>query len=217
MDFEFTEDQKMLKAMLHDFATKELEPIAAEIDEEARFPAESFKRMAELGLTGIGISEEYGGAGGGETELSILAEEISRVCSSTCVIISVSTGLAGYTLNFFGNDEQNRRFLTPIAKGEKIAAFGLTEPGAGSDPVSLETTAVHHQNGYLLNGNKIFISNGREADFVVVFASTDKSLRHKGLNAFIVEKDTPGFSVGKLEHASCRRRTDWVTMGMASG
>ena len=207
MDFELTEDQKMLKAMVRDFATKELEPIAAEIDEEARFPAESFKRMAELGLTGLSISEEYGGAGGGETELAIIAEEISRVCASTCVIISVSTGLAGYTLNSFGNDEQKKKYLTPLARGEKLAAFALTEPGAGSDPAALETTAVRHQDGYLLNGTKIFISNGREADIIVVFATMDRSLRHKGINVFIVEKGTPGFAVGKLEHKMGIRAT----------
>ncbi len=207
MDFELTEEQKMLRAMVRDFANKELEPIAAEIDEEARFPAESFKRMAELGLTGLGFPEEYGGAGGGEMELTILAEEIGRVCAATCVIISVSTGLAGYTLNSFCNEEQKKRFMTPVAMGEKLAAFALTEPGAGSDPAALETTAVRHQNGYLLNGTKTFISNGREADIIVVFATMDRSLRHKGISVFVVEKGTPGFSVGKLEHKMGIRAT----------
>jgi butyryl-CoA dehydrogenase len=200
MDFELTEEQKMLKAMVHDFATKELEPIAAEIDEEARFPTGSIKRMAELGLTGLGLPEEYGGAGGGETELVIAIEEISRVCAATSAILFVSTGLAGYTLNSFGNKEQKKKFVPPIARGENLAAFALTEATAGSDPAALETTALRHQNGYLLNGSKIFITNGNEADITVVFATVDKSRRHKGITAFIVEKGSTGFSVGKLEH-----------------
>jgi butyryl-CoA dehydrogenase len=200
MDFDLTEDQKMLKTMVQDFAARELEPIAAEIDEEARFPAESVKRMAELGLMGLGIPEEYGGAGSGETELALAIEEISRVCAATAAILFVTTGLAGYSLYVYGDEEQRKRFVSPVARGETIAAFALTETGAGSDPAALETTAARHQNGYQLNGTKNFISNGNEADIIVVFATVDRSLRHKGITAFIVEKGTPGFSVGKLEH-----------------
>ncbi len=200
MDFDLTEDQRMLKAMVQDFATKELEPIAAKIDEEARFPAESFKRMAELELTGLGFPEEYGGCGGGETELAIAIEEISRVCAAMGTILFVTTGLAGHPLYLYGNEEQRKRFVPPVAKGGKIASFALTEAGAGSDPASLETTAARHKKGYILNGTKIFITNGNEADIIVVFATVDRSLRHGGITAFIVEKGTPGFSVGKLEH-----------------
>ena len=198
MDFSLTEEQKMLKTMVQDFAVRELEPIAARIDEESRFPAESIKKMAELGLTGIGFPEECGGGGGGETELCIITEEISRVCAATGVILLVSSGLAGHPLYAFGNEEQRKRFVAPIARGEKLAAFALTEAGAGSDPASLETTATKHNNGYRLDGTKIFITNGAEADIMLVFATIDKSLRHRGVTAFVVEKESPGFSVGKL-------------------
>jgi len=199
MDFELTEEQKMLKTMAQDFATKELEPIAAQIDEEATFPVESIKKIAELGLTGIGFPEEYGGSGGGTTELCLVTEEISRVCAATSAILLASTGLAGEPLYLYGNEEQRKRFVTPVATGEKLAAFALTEAGAGSDPAALETTATRHDNGYILNGTKIFITNGAEASIILVFATIDKSLRHKGITAFVVEKDTPGFSVGKHE------------------
>lgn len=200
MDFSLTEEQKMLKTMAQDFATKELEPIAAQIDEEARFPAESVKKIAELGLTGIGFPEEYGGSGGGATELCLVTEEISRVCAATGAILLASTGLAGEPMYVYGNEEQRKRFVTSVASGEKLAAFALTEAGAGSDPAALETTATRKDNDYLLNGTKIFITNGAEAGIILVFATIDKSLRHKGLTAFVVEKDTPGFSVGKHEH-----------------
>ena len=200
MDFSLTEEQKMLKTMVQDFATKELEPIAAQIDEESRFPAESVKKMAELGLTGLGLPEEYGGSGGGATELCIAIEEISRVCASTSTILLASSGLGGGPLSVYGTEEQKKRFLTPVATGEKLAAFALTEAGAGSDPAALEATATRHNNGYLLNGTKIFITNGAEAGITLVFATIDKSLRHRGITAFIVEKDAPGFSVGKHEH-----------------
>ena len=200
MDFALTEDQKMLKAMLRDFTTKELEPIAAQIDEEARFPAESIKKMAELGLMGIPFPEEYGGSGGGPLEFAIVEEELSRVCASTGTIYFVTAGLAGKPLYRFGNEEQRQRFVVPVAKGEKLACFALTEAGAGSDIASLETTAARQNGGYILNGSKLFITNGNEADIVVTFATIDKSLRHRGITGFIVEKGTPGFSVGKLEH-----------------
>ncbi len=200
MDFSLTEDQKMLKTMVHEFAIKELEPIAAQIDEEARFPVESIKKMAELGLMGIGFPEEYGGSGGGVTEEAIIGEEISSVCAATGTTYFVSTGLAGYPIYRFGNEEQKQRFVVPIAKGEKLACFALTESGAGSDPAHLETTATRQNNGYILNGTKLFVSNGSHADIIVVFATIDKSLGHRGITGFIVEKGAPGFSVVKDEH-----------------
>jgi len=199
MDFTLTEEQKMFKALAADFAAKELEPIAAQIDREARFPAESIKKMAEIGLTGIGSPEEYGGSGGGTTELCLVIEEISRVCAATSTILLASSGLATVPIFEHGSEEQKKRFVRPVASGEMLAAFALTEAGAGSDPAALETTATRKDNGYLLNGTKMFITNGAEAGVILVFATTDKSLRHKGISAFIVEKDTPGFSVGKHE------------------
>ncbi len=200
MDFSLTEDQKMLKTMVRDFAEKEMEPIAAQIDEEARFPAESIKKMGELGLMGTIFPEEYGGSGGGEIEQVIIEEEISRVCGSTGAILLAGISLAGYPVYKFGTEEQRQRFVVPIAKGEKLAAFALTEAGAGSDPAALEATATRQNNGYIINGTKIFITNGAEAEIIVVFATIDKSLGYRGVTSFIVEKGTPGFSVGKLEH-----------------
>jgi butyryl-CoA dehydrogenase len=200
VDFELTEARKLLKANVHDFAAEELEPIAASVDAEARFPAESVRKMAQMGLTGLGIPREFGGAGGGKTELVIAVEEISRVCASTAMILFVSTGLAGYTLFTYGSGEQRKRFVTPVAAAQKLAAFALTEANAGSDVAALETTAVRHKNGYLLNGRKNFVSNGSEADIVVVFATLDKALKHKGITAFIIEKGADGFSVGKQEN-----------------
>ncbi len=199
MDFSLTEDQKMLKAMVRDFATKELEPIAAQIDEEASYPAESIGKMASLGLMGISFPEDYGGSGGGSMEVAIATEEIARVCGATGAIYLASLSLACYPIYRFGNEEQRQRFVVPVAKGEKLAAFALTESAAGSDPAALETTATRQDNGYILNGTKIFITNGAEADVIVVFATVDKSLRHRGITSFIIEKGTPGFSVGKIE------------------
>ncbi len=200
MDFSLTEDQKMLRTMVRDFAEKELEPIAAQIDEEAKFPAESIRKAAEIGLMGTAFPEEYGGSGGGAMEQAIIFEEIARICASTSVILIVTNELAGYPIYTFGNEEQKQRFLMPLARGEKLGAFGLTEAGAGSDVASLETTATRQNGGYTLNGNKLFITNGAEADIIVVFATVDKSLGYRGITVFIVEKGTPGFSVGKLEH-----------------
>ncbi len=212
MDFTFTEEQKMLKTMVEDFAVKELEPIAARIDEEARFPAESIQKMAGLGLMGLGFPEEYGGSGGGTTEFCIAIEEISRICAATGAILLASSGLATEPICIHGNEAQKKRFVTPVAAGEKLASFALTEAGAGSDPAALETTATRQNNGYVLNGTKIFITNGAEAGVILVFATVDKSLRHKGIIAFVVEKDTPGLSVGKHEHKMGIRASSTVEL-----
>ncbi len=201
MDFSLTEEQKMLKAMVRDFAVKELEPIAAKIDEESRYPAESVKKMAELGLLGIGFPEELGGCGGGSTEFCLVTEELSRVCASTGTVYFVTSGLAGHPLYAFSNEEQRKRIIPAITKGEKISAFALTETNAGSDPAAMETTAARTKGGYILNGNKIFITNGVEAGTILVFATVDKALKHKGITAFFVERDkATGYSVGKHEN-----------------
>ncbi len=200
MDFSLTEDQKMLKTMVRDFAEKELEPIAAEIDEECRYPAESIKKIADLGLMGIPFPEEYGGSGAGAVEFAIAVEEISRVCASTSTIYTDTAGLAAKPVYRFGSEEQRQRFLVPVVKGEKLACFALTEANAGSDVTALKSTATSRNGGYVLNGTKLFTTNGVEADIVVVFATIDRSLKRRGITAFIVEKGTPGFSVGKVEH-----------------
>jgi len=156
--------------------------------------------MAELGLMGIPFPEKYGGSGGGAIDAVITVEEISRVCASVGVILVVTALDSGYPIYRAGNEAQRQRFLVPIAKGEKIACFALTEPSAGSDAAALETTATRRNGGYVLNGNKLFITNGTEAEIAVVFATVDRSLGYRGITAFIVEKGTAGFSVGKLEH-----------------
>jgi len=199
MDFTLSEDQKMLRSMVRDFAENEIEPIAALTDEESRFPEEVIRKAAGIGLMSAGFPEEYGGSGGGALEQIIIFEELARVCASTSVILIVTSELAGYPIYKYGSEEQRLRFLAPLARGEKLGAFGLTEENAGSDVASMMTTAVRKEDGYVLNGNKLFISNGAEADIVIVFATLDKTLGYKGITAFIVEKGTPGYSVGKHE------------------
>jgi len=199
MDFTLTEEQLMFRNMVRDFAAKEIEPVAAEFDEREEFPWEVFRKLAELGLTGVSISEEYGGSGGDALHLIIAVEEIAHACGATSVILGADISLCCHSIYKFGTEEQKHRFVTPLARGEKIGAFALTEAGAGSDAASLETAAVRHGDGYILNGTKIFITNGAEAEIVVVFATVDKSLRSRGIVGFVVEKGTPGFSVGKKE------------------
>ena len=168
MDLSLTEEQKMLKTMVRDFTEKELEPIAAKLDEEARFPAEQVKKLTELGLAAISLPEQYGGGGLGKMEEAILGEELSHACAAIYTILFSSSGTVGYPLYKFGTEEQRQRFLVPIAKGEKLACFALTEPGAGSDIASLETTATRQRGGYKLNGHKIFITIGAEAEIALV-------------------------------------------------
>jgi len=199
MDFSLTEDQKMLQTMVRDFADRELEPIAAEIDEESRYPAESIRKAAEIGLMGIGYPEEHGGGGGGAIEQVIVFEELARVCAATSVILIVTNELAAFPLYSHGTEEQKERYLVPLLKGDTLGAFGLTEAGAGSDVAAMVTTATARDGGYVLNGSKLFISNGAEADTIIAFATLDRSQGYRGVTAFIVEKGTAGFSVGKHE------------------
>jgi butyryl-CoA dehydrogenase len=207
MDFSLSQDQKMIREMVREFATKELEPIAAEIDESREFPRESIKKMAGLGLMGVVIPEKYGGAGMDFTSLAIIIEEISRVCASTGVITAVNNSLAAYPIYHFGTEEQRKKYLPDLCSGKKIGAIGITEANAGSDPASMEMTAVLEGDHYKLNGAKLWITNGEVADTFVIFAYTDPSVRHKGMSAFIVEKGFPGFSVGKHENLMGIRAT----------
>jgi butyryl-CoA dehydrogenase len=199
MDFSLSEDQKMLKAMVREFAEKELEPIAAKIDEEASFPSAAIKKAAEIGLMGTGYPEVSGGSGGGATEQIIVFEELARACASTSGILIVTNELAAYPIYIFGTEEQKKKYLTPLLKGDKMGAFGLTEAGAGSDVAAMSMTATKKADGYVLNGNKIFISNGAEAEIIITFATLDKSQGYRGITAFIVEKGMMGYSVGKHE------------------
>ncbi len=200
MDFSFSEDQKMLKAMLRDFAVKEIEPVAARIDETAEFPAEQVKKIADLGLFGLTLPEKYGGSGKGMVDFCIAVEELSRASAAASAYLRISLSLGIVPIVLFGNEAQKQKYLPPHASGEKMACFGLTEAGAGSDPANMQTTATRHKGGYLINGNKLFISIGAEAQIIMVFATIDKALKHRGITAFIVDKDNPGFSVGKHEN-----------------
>ncbi|MGD6849345.1 acyl-CoA dehydrogenase [Rossellomorea aquimaris] len=199
MNFKLSEEHEMIRKMVRDFARNEVAPTAADRDEEERFDMDLFKKMAELGLTGIPWPEEYGGIGSDYLAYCIAVEELSRVCASTGVTLSAHTSLAGWPVYKFGTEEQKQKYLRPMAQGEKIGAYGLTEPGSGSDAGGMKTTARLEGDHYVLNGSKIFITNGGIADTYIVFALTDPSQRQRGTSAFIVEADFEGFSVGKKE------------------
>ena len=199
MHFKLSEEHEMIRKMVRDFAKNEVAPTAAERDEEERFDRELFDQMADLGLTGIPWPEEYGGIGSDYLAYVIAIEELSRVCASTGVTLSAHTSLAGWPIFKFGTEEQKQKFLRPMAEGKKIGAYGLTEPGSGSDAGGMKTIAKRDSDHYILNGSKIFITNGGIADIYVVFALTDPESKQRGTSAFIVESDTPGFSVGKKE------------------
>lgn len=198
MQFKLSEEHEMLKKMVRDFAEEVIAPSAAERDEEARFDRTHFEQMAELGLTGVPWPEEYGGAGMDYLAYCIVVEELSRVDASVGVTISAHTSLAGWPLYKFGTEEQKKKYLRPMAEGKKIGAYGLTEPASGSDAGGMKTVAKEDGDHYIINGSKIFITNGGLADIYVVFALTDPNDR-RSTTAFIVESDFEGFSVGKKE------------------
>lgn len=200
MQFMLSEEHEMLRKTVRDFAKKEVEPTAAERDEQELFYRDIFTKMAELGLTGIPWPEQYGGIGSDYLAYCIAVEELSRVCASTGVTLSAHTSLACWPLYKFGTEAQKQTYLKPLALGEKIGAYGLTEPGSGSDAGSMKTNARLVGDHYVLNGSKIFITNGGIADIYIVFAVTDVTSKSKKTTAFIIEKDFTGFSIGKKEH-----------------
>jgi alkylation response protein AidB-like acyl-CoA dehydrogenase len=201
MNFQLTEEQNLIRETVRGFAEKEVLPTAAERDEQERFDrALMFDKLAELGLTGIVFPEEYGGAGADYISYAIAVEELSRVCASTGVTLSAHLSLGANPIYLFGTEEQKQKYLVPLAEGSRMGAFGLTEPSAGSDAGGTRTTAVPDGDHWVLNGSKIFITNGGEAEIYIVFARTDRDAeKHHGISAFIVEKDTPGFTFGKKE------------------
>lgn len=199
MDFQLTNTQQLFKQMIREFAETEVKPLAAEVDETERFPMETVKKMAKLGLFGIYIPKNYGGAGGDHIMYTIAVEELSRVCATTGVILSAHTSLCAAPILMHGTEEQKMKYLPKLASGEWIGAFGLTEPNAGTDASAQQTTAVLDGDDYILNGSKIFITNAGYANVYVIATMTDKSLGNKGITTFIVEADTPGFSIGKKE------------------
>jgi butyryl-CoA dehydrogenase len=199
MVFDLTEEQRMIEEMARSFAQKEVLPKAAELDETGRFPEELVRQMAGLGLMGVAVPEEYGGAGMDNICYAIAMEEISRACASTSVILSVNNSLACDPILSFGSEEQKRNYLVPLATGKHLGCFGLTEPGAGSDAGSQKTTAVRDGNQYVLNGTKNFITNAPQADTCILFAMTDREKKHKGITTFILDMKKKGVTVGKEE------------------
>ncbi|HIC93707.1 MAG TPA: acyl-CoA dehydrogenase, partial [Anaerolineae bacterium] len=207
MDLRLTEEQEMVRRMARDFAQREVAPIAAELDEKGEVPFENIRKMGQLGLLGLTAPEEYGGGGADTVSYVLAVEEIARACASTAVVMAVQNSLVNYPLARFGTEEQKRRYLTPLARGEKIGAYALTEPEAGSDAAAIRTRAVREGDEYVINGTKHFITNGSFADIILLFASTDPSKGHRGISAFLVERGTPGFSVGKEENKMGIRAT----------
>lgn len=199
MNFQLTKEQEFVRKMVREFATNEVEPLAAEIDQEHRFPVETVEKMAEYGLLGVPFPTEYEGAGGDHISYAITVEELSRVCASTGVICSAHTSLCCWPIFAWGNDEQKAKYLPDLLSGRKLGAFGLTEPNAGTDAAGQQTRAEDQGDYWLLNGSKVFITNGGYAETFVVMAMTDKSKGTRGISAFIVEKSDEGFSIGKTE------------------
>ncbi len=199
MNFSFSKEQLLLKEMLKEFAQNEVKPLAAEIDEEERFPEETVEKMVKVGMMGIPFSKQYGGSGAGYLEYVMAVEELSKVCATTGVILSAHTSLGAAPIAEWGTEEQKQKFLVPLANGTHLGAFGLTEPNAGTDAAGQQTTAVLDGDEYVLNGSKIFITNAMYADTYIVMAMTDKSQGTRGISAFIVEKGREGFSFGPKE------------------
>ncbi|MEG1773258.1 MAG: acyl-CoA dehydrogenase [Oscillospiraceae bacterium] len=199
MDFTLSKEHEMARTLFREFAEREVKPLAQEIDETERFPTETVEKMQKLGFLGIPISKQYGGQGCDSLTYVICVEELSKVCGTTGVIVSAHTSLCADPIKKFGTDAQKEKYLRPLASGLKLGAFGLTEPGAGTDASGQQTKAVLDGDEYVLNGSKIFITNGKEADIYVIFAMTDKAKGNRGISGFIVEKGTPGFTFGTKE------------------
>lgn len=199
MDLGLTEEQLLLQRTVREFAEAEVKPLAKELDETGHFPRSTFHKAAELGLTGVAVPEEYGGAGMDHISYAIVIEEISRACASTGVILSVQNSLYCDPIDRLGTEDQKKKFLIPFARGEKIGCYALTEPQAGSNAAALRTHAVLKGDTYIVNGTKAWITNGGAADAAIVYTNTHPEKGEKGITALVVEKGTPGFAVGKEE------------------
>ncbi len=208
MAYQLNEEQRMIRAMVRDFARDTILPTAAERDQTCEFPAENLKKMGELGLMGMNVPPEYNGAGVDTVSYSLALQEIAYACASTAVVMSVHNSVACGPVYLFGSDYLKENYLKDLAAGEKIGSFALTEAGAGSDPASQRSRAVRDGGSYVINGAKMFITTGKNSDVTVVTAYTDRDKRHRGISAFVVEKGTPGFSVGKEEKKMGLRASD---------
>ncbi len=212
MDFDFSEDHRLLRETVRKFAIQELEPRASRVDETGAYPEDTISMLADLGMLGVIVPEEYGGAGMDFTSLAILVEEVSRVCATHGVILAVHNSLITYPILTFGTEEQKRKYLPRLCSGEMIGAFALTEPDAGSDAAGIRTSATRQGDHFVLNGSKIFITNGEVAGLFLVAAKTDPDARHKGISVFLLERDTPGFEIGKHENLMGVRATGNVPL-----
>lgn len=208
MDFDLDDQQQMIQKMAREFTEKEIKPVASTFDEEAVFPAELVKQLGDLGFMGMMVPEELGGAGLDCVSYAIAVEEISRGDASIGVTMSVNNSLACQPILDYGTDEQKQKYLPDLAGGAKLGAYSITEPEAGSDAGNVQTTAVLHGDHYIVNGTKVFVTNGGKADIIILFASTDKEAKAKGISAFIIEKGMPGFSAGKKENKMGMRGSD---------
>ena len=212
MDFEFTEEQKMVRSSVREFAENEIAPLAREYDEAEKFPRRQLEGLAELGMLGMIIPEEYGGAGFDSVSYALALEEISKADSSVAVIVGVTNSVCCYPILSFGTERQKQKYLVPLAKGEKLGAFCLSEPHAGSDATNLKTRAVKDGDSYVLNGTKSWVTNGGEAEIHIVMAVTGENDGKKEVTAFIVEKDTKGLSVSSVEHKLGQRASKTTEM-----
>ncbi len=208
MKIELSDEQRMIQGLAREFAEKAVLPIAAQLDREGRFPHETVKRMGDLGLMGIFVPERYGGSGADTVSCVVALEEVARACASHAAVMSVNNSLVCDPIFKYGSEEQKQRFLTPLASGKGLGCFALTEPQAGSDASNQNTTAARDGSHYVLNGRKLFVTNGREATLALVFAQTDRAKAHRGISAFLVEKGTPGFLVPKVEDKLGLRASD---------
>ncbi len=212
MAYQLTEEQQMIQAMVREFAREVVLPTAAERDRTEEFPADNLKKMAELGLMGMTVPPEYNGAGADTVSYSVALQEIGYACAATAVIMSVHNSVACGPVYLFGSEYLKETYLKPLAAGEKIGSFALTETGAGSDPAGQKTKAVRDGDSYVINGTKMFITTGKNSDLTVVTAYTDREKKHHGISAFVVEKGTPGFHVGKEEDKMGLRGSDTVEL-----
>ncbi len=212
MSIKLTDEQLMIQTMVRDFAREVIAPTAAERDKTKEFPAENLKQLGELGFMGMMVPPEYNGSGADTISYVLALSEVAYACASTAVVMSVHNSIVCESILRYGTEDQKQRFLKPLATGEIIGAFALTEPNAGSDPVRQTTKAVRDGDSYILNGTKRFITTGKNAGVIIVTVKTDEAKRHKGISAFLVKKDTPGLSVGPLEDKMGLRGSDTVDL-----
>ena len=212
MAYQLNEEQRMIKAMVRDFAREEILPTAAERDRSGEFPAEILKKMGELGLMGMSVPPEYNGAGVDTVSYSVALQEVAYACASTAVVMSVHNSVACGPIYLYGSEYLKETYLKPLAAGPKLGSFALTEASAGSDPASQKSRAVREGDDYVINGTKMFITTGKNSDMTVVTAYTDRAKKHRGISAFVVEKGTPGFYVGKEEEKMGLRASDTVEL-----